>query len=256
MKRSKGVRISVVIGLCALFLGQAAFGQTSLAQKKTLMLFPFAIATGQGNNPSDATAQFGRDLFSLVGEGLAANRAYSVIKFEPRIACIQRAVKEQKCEEKEVSSPIDTDPAGAARAQKLARLTGVQLAILGSIDKYAYKAGRSDPGQPATPGQVDMGATLLLIDVNSGKEVYRFVSTGQAAMDDPNELVIGTAATYDLAEKLLTDINKATLEVVTAAPEETTQAPVVVVTQTRKSDKGLLPAMIGAALLGLLIGGK
>lgn len=256
MKRSRGLRISVVIGLCALFLGQGAFGQTSLAQKKTLMIFPYAIAGAQGRNPSDAVTQFSSDLFSLVGDGLAANRAYSVIKFEPRIASIRRAVKEQKIEEKEVLSPIDTDPAGKARAQKLAKLTGTDLAVLGSIDKYAYKAGRSQPGQPATPGQVDMGATLLLIDVSSGKELYRFIATGQSVLDDPNELAIGTAATYDLAEKLLTDINKITLEVVAAGPEETTQAPVVVVTHTRKSGRGLLPAMIGAALLGLLIGGK
>ena len=255
LKRSNGVRIGTVLGLCLLLCGQAAFSQTGLGQKKTVMLFPFAVTTPEGSPQSEAAAQFARDLFSLVAEGIAANRAYSVIKFEPRIACIQRAVKEQKFQEKEVLSPIDTDLAGVARAEKLAKLTGTQLAILGSIDRYVYKAGKSDPGQPAAPGQVEMAATLLLIDANSGKELYRFVSNGQASMDDPNELTIGTAATYDLAEKLLSDINKQTIELTTAASQDEALAPVVV-SAPRKRDWGLLPAMVGAALLGFLVGGK
>ena len=255
LKQSSEVRISIVIGLCLLLVGQAAFGDAGLGQKKTLMLFPFAVTTPEGSPQSEAAAQFARDLFSLVAEGIAANRAYSVIEFEPRIACVQRAVKEQKFQEKEVLSPIDTDLAGVARAEKLAKLTGTQLAILGSIDKYVYKAGKSDPGQPAAPGQVEMAATLLLIDANSGKELYRFVATGEAAMEDPNELTIGTAATYDLAEKLLSDINKQTIELTTAASQEDAPAPVVV-SAPRKHDWGLLPAMVGAALLGFLVGGK
>jgi len=245
----------MVIGLCLFIVGQAALANAALGQKRTLLLFPFATPAIAASAQSEAVAQFSRDLVSLVGEGLAANRAYSVVKFQPRIASIQRAVKEQKLEEKEVLSPIDTDPSGTARAQKLAKLTGAQLAMLGSIDKYVYKAGKSDPGQPAAPGQVDMGATVLLVDVNSGKELYRFVATGQAVMEDPNELTIGTAATYDLAEKLLTDINKSTTEMTTAAVQEDVPSPVVV-TKSTKSGRGLLPAMIGAALLGLLIGGK
>lgn len=253
--RSNEVRISIIIGVCAMLVGQAALGQSSLQDKKALMIFPFATPTMEAGAQADAVAQFSKDLFSLIGEGIGANRAYSVIKFEPRIASIQRAVKEQKCEEKDILTPIDTNPAGSARAKKLAQFTGTQLAILGSIDKYVYNAGKSGPGQPAAPGQVEMSATLLLIDVNSGKELYRFVAMGQASMDDPNELSIGTAATYDLAEKLLTDINKATLEIVTAPQEDVAPAPVMAAAP-RKSDKGLLPAMIGAALLGLLLGGK
>lgn len=252
MKRLSG---SIIIGVFVLLVGQAAFGQLSM-EKKTLLLFPFAIPAVEAGHQADAVAQFSRDLASLVGEGVAANRAYSVVKFEPRMASIQRAVKEQKCDEKEVSAPIDTDPAGVARALKLAKLTGIQLAIVGNIDRYTYTAGKSDPGQPAAPGQVEMSATLLLLDANSGKELYRFVSTGQASMDDPNELSIGTAATYDLAEKLLTDINKVTLEVVVAAPQDDAGPAPVVMAAPQKSHRGLLPAMIAAALLGLLIGGK
>ena len=255
MNRLNGVKIRVIIGICVLLVCQAAFAQSSLQEKKALMLFPFAVPASVAGPQAEAVAQFSGDLFSLIGEGVAANRAYSVIKFKPRIASIQRAVKEQKCDEKEVLTPIDTNPAGAARAQKLAGLTGAQLAILGSIDKYVYKAGKSDPGQPAAPGQVEMAATLLLIDVNSGNELYRFVATGNSVLDDPNELTIGTAATYDLAEKLLTDINKATIEVMASAPQDVTPQPVVKAA-SRKSDRGLLPAMIGAALLGLLLGGK
>ena len=258
LKRSKVIGVGLLLGFCILLMGQTAFGQEFPATKKSLMLFPLAVPAMQPGPQADAVAQFSRDLFSLVAEGVAANRAYSAIKFQPRIASIQRAVREQKCDEKEIVSAIDTDPAGAARALKLARFTGSQLAILGSIDKYVYEAGKSGPGQPAAPGKVDMSATLLLIDVNSGKELYRFVSNGQASMDDSNEMTIGTAATYDLAQKLLTDINKATLEVVVAdsAEEDIAAHPVVFVTETRKSGKGLLPAMIAAALLGLLIGGK
>jgi len=238
-----------------LLIGQAAFGQTDAGQKKTVMLFPFAKPAIAAGPQAEAVGQFSRDLFSLLAEGVAANRTYSVVKFDPRMVSVQRAVKEQRFDEKTLLSPIDTDSAGSARAQKLARLTGAQLAILGSIDKYIYKAGKSDPGQPATPGQVEIAATLLLVDVNTGKELYRFVATGQSVLDDPSELAIGTAATYDLAQKLLSDINKATLELTAAAQQDDAPAPVLVV-ESNKSDRGLLPAMIGAALLGLLLGGK
>jgi len=240
-----------------LLAGQASFGQAAPVEKKSVMLFPFATPGMPAGLQSEAVAQFARDLFSLISEGASANRAYSVIQFEPRIACIQRAIREEKCDEKEVLTAIDTDPAGSARAQKLAMLTGSQLALLGSVDNYTYKAGKSDPGQPATPGQTDISATLLLIDVNKGKELYRFVATGQGSMTEANELTVGTAATYDLAQKLLTDFNKATLEEATAATDTSTEAPQpIVVIETKKSHKGLLPAMVGAALLGLLIGGK
>ena len=246
MKRLFRVRASYTIVVCGLLLSQSIAmtyaGNGQFGQKKSLVLFSFAIPSTGEAEESGLTAQYARDLLELINEGLASNKNLSVIKFDPRMASIQRAVREQKSDEKEVSTPTDTTPAGLSKAQKLAAMMGAELAVIGSIDRYV-----------AAKDEASLTATLQLVDVANGKVMMGFTAFGRAALPGQTEEALGTAATYNLAEKLLADMSK---EINTSLAPLAKSGPIPVgQPSSSKKNRGLIPAMIGAAILGFLISG-
>lgn len=224
------------------------------APKATAVVFAFAYvgmdseSAPGGNTNQDAVRQYAADLCTLINDGLAAHKRISVVKLEPRLSAVQRAVKEQKFTEKQVVEPIDTTPAGAAKAQKLASLVGAEIAIIGSVDKHTYNQQTRE---------VELTCTIQMVDVSTGKVAEMFTATGRsaAAADGAqvDQLAMGIAATYDAAEKLLADMVRVdpTLRVSADGTVESTQ-PIVVEPARRKSQ---WPAILGAVLLGFVISG-
>lgn len=261
MKESLGVRTfcaMAVCGLVAILLGTTAFAAEPL-QANTAVLFNFAFvgdtANGGGNvaaavvSKADIVRRHADDLLALVADGLATNKSLAVVKFEPRLACVQRAVREQRLTDKDVLSRIDTTPAGITKARKMGAIAGARVAVLGSVDKYDYR--------PST-GEVEMTASIQMIDVTTGRILNMFTATGRAAgaaTKPADEADIGSAATYDVAEKLIADMSKASAAEQIVAEDVYASEPVVEQSSSRRN-KGLLPAMIGAVLLGLLLGGR
>ena len=261
MKISLGVRTfyaAAVCGLVVALLGAGAYAAEPI-QKSTAVLFNFAFVgdtqNGEGGittaavSKADAVRQHADDLLALIADGLATNKSLAVVKFEPRLACVQRAVREQRLTDKDALSRIDTTPAGIAKAQKMAAIAGARIAVLGSVDKYDYSADK---------GEVEMTASVQMVDVATGRMLNMFTATGRAAgaANKPAaEADIGSAATYDVAEKLIADMSKISAAEQIAAEDVYNAEPVVQQPKSRKN-KGLLPAMIGAVVLGFLLGGR
>lgn len=207
-------------------------------QKESLALFPLAIASDIDNSRAAYVQQYANDLLLLIGEGLTQTQRYAVVVFDPRAMPANRAVREQQFTEKEIAQPI---PAfgGVAKAQKLAALMGVNLAMIGSVDKYDFDKAK---------GEARLTITAQLIDVRSGKVgTVVAMGIGKGAEDSSQlEEAAGIAASYDAAEKLLAGV-------ASANPTEPAGTPVAQPSHPKKS-KGLIPAMIGAIIIGFLIG--
>jgi hypothetical protein len=204
--------------------------------------------TSAAQKDVDVLIQHADDLYTLIGDGLTANKFLSVMRFEPGLATVQRAVREQRLTEKDASARLDTTPSGLAKAQKMGSLTGSQLAVIGSIDKYIYRQDK---------GEIEMTATVQIINLMTGKVVSMFTATGRAAgsPDKPaDETAIGSAAVYDVAEKLIADIAK--LDPNEEIPPE--ELPVYTTEQQphKGSNKGLIITMLGAVLIGFLVGNR
>ena len=234
------IRIYWKLGLIALLIVQClpASHAADIIQKESLALFPFAIASDIDASKAAYVQQHASDLLLLVNEGLAGTQRYAVIAFDPRAMSVARAVQEQQFTEKEIAQPI---PAfgGVAKAQKLAALMGANFAMIGSIDKYDFDTSKSEAG---------LTVTAQLIDVRSGK-IGTVVATGMGKGTEGSsrpEEIAGIAAAYDAAEKLLAGI-------AATSPVEPADNPSVQPSHSKKS-KGLIPAMIGAIIIGFLIG--
>lgn len=231
-------------------------------QKRSATVFSFTFvgdgdSAGAGfvgaaatTNPQ-AVQQHADDLYTLINDGMAGSKYLSVVKFEPRLVAVQRAVKEQKFTEKEINARIDTTPSGAVKAQKLGSLIGAEIALIGSVDKYIYRRDK---------GEVELTATIQMVNVSTGKVIEMFTATGRGAKvgdkADIDEIAIGTSANYDAAEKLLTDIMKVNPDQRIAADDGSgTAQQTAGASKPAKKSKSLIPSMVGAVLLGLLIGG-
>ena len=227
----------------ALLIGLLVFGSVICygaghTQKQTVVVFPFAISNSIPASKTELIKQYADDLLTLLNEGLRETRQFSVLVFDPRVASIRRAITEQKLTEKEVSQPIDTTAEGAARAQKIAKLIGADVAMIGSVEEYSFNE---------SSGEVTLTVSTQIIQVQEG-DIEPIVVTGRSKKTqdrpDQSEEALGVSATYDVAEKIL-----ANLASVTSA-ENSTLTPV----KSPKS-KSLVPALLGAMLLGYLLSG-
>lgn len=247
---------AVAAVLALMGLVSAVEAETQVA-RNTVVIFRFEfIGDPDAGNVApavvknvDAVQQHADDLYTLIADGLTANKYLSVVKFEPSLATVQRAVREQRITEKDASARLDTTPLGLAKAQKMGALTGSQLAVIGSLDKYDYRQATGD---------VDITATVQLVNIMTGKVVSTFTATGRAAgaPDKPaDETAIGSAAVYDVAEKLIADIAK--LNPADQIPAEELEA-YGQIEQPQEAHatnkKGLITAMLAAVLVGFLLG--
>lgn len=228
-------------------------------ERTSVVIFQFAFVgspesggvTSAVEKSADEVGQHADDLCVLIGDGLTTNRFLSVVKFERGLATVQRAVREQRLTEKDADARLDTTPAGLAKARKMASLTGSQVAVLGSIDKYDYRQYK---------GEVEITATVQLVNVATGKIINTFTATGRAAgaADKPaDEIAVGSGAVYDVAEKLIADIVKVN-PIEQISPEDLASYGYgqVIEEAPRHKNRGIITAMLGAVVLGFLIGSR
>ncbi|HUV03556.1 MAG TPA: hypothetical protein VMX94_00445 [Armatimonadota bacterium] len=237
-----GTRICRVLAVTCLLVFQCAqaLNADDVLQKESLALFPFAIGSDVGASKQELIQQCAGDLLLLVNEGLAGTRRYSVVLFDPRAASVDRAVREKQITEKEIAQPIDTGVQGVAKARKLATLMGANLAMIGSIDRYDFNERKAE---------AELTVTLQLIDARSGS-FSTITATGRAAAVEgktgQGEEALGIGATYEVAEKLLAEVTAASLTQPTS--------PAVPQPSHSKKNRGLIAAMIGAIIVGFVIG--
>ena len=258
------------ISLLALMIMAVNPAISAQIEKQQIVLFPFAVSSDVDAAKVEYTTLYAEDLFTLVNDGLTASKRFLVFKYSPRIASIQRAVKEQKTTtdevtsdtsssgtvkaqvftftEDEVKKPIDTSYSGTKKAQKLAEIIGISCAVTGSIDKYEFLEEK---------GEAQVTVTLQFIDTASGKVKSAFTTTGRAVRNpdkrNQSEIVVGISATQDAAKKLLSDIGAAKSEELFIAKAATTDKNTIQPSGHKK--KGLLPAMIVAGILGFILSG-
>ena len=230
-------------------------------EKQQIVLFPFAVSSDVDSAKVEYTTLYAEDLFTLVNDGLTVSKRFLVLKYSPRIASIQRAVKEQKAvteysgtvkeqffifTEDEVKKPIDTSYSGTIKAQKLAEIIGIGCAVTGSIDGYEFQEGK---------GEAQVTVTLQFIDTASGKVKSAFTTTGRAVRNpdkkNQSEIVVGISATKDAATKLLSDIGATKPEELFIAKAATDKYTI----QPSGHNKGLIPAMVIAGIIGFLLSG-
>ena len=108
--------------------------------RRSLVIFPFA-ATAQSSKGKLYMEERANDLFALINEGIAANGEYSIVRFNPHLISLQRAIQERKCTEQEVKVPISSNTSGVKQACKLAR-------ILGTDSVVSTEGGRRASGSP------------------------------------------------------------------------------------------------------------
>ena len=217
------------------------------AEKESLVVFAFAVSGSVDAAKAEYTKQYARDLFLSVKDGLVASDRFSVVAFDPRVAPVQRAVREQKVTEEELSKAIETF-SGVRKAQQLGEIVGAELAVIGSIDSYTFQEDT---------GEARLTATVQVIDLRTGRVENTIAATGRAARvgdgSGRGELALGIAATQNAAEKFLADIGGATaannLGGDSGAAKDS-QSP-----RPSRSKKGLIPAMLGAIIVGFLISG-
>lgn len=209
--------------------------------KRSLVIFPFSTSSVATAN-QEFVNQHADDLALLLKEGLSATGRYSVVMFDPRVPGVRRAVEEQRFTERQLTEPIDTTFEGAEKARQLAALMGAEVALIGSIDGYDFRPAK---------GELEITITAALVDVKTG-ETSTAITTGlgktETADAEHSELSLGIAANYQIAEKLLAELAEA------SATELLDQPPLVTPRRAEKMDKGLIPAIVGAILLGFLIG--
>lgn len=250
VKRTTYARLTVLVVLLTTCVSCASLGAAVPQQavpRQSLVIFPLAttaIPDAQRQN----VEQYASDLLVLISEGLTASKKYTVITFDERAAAIQRALREQKVTEKEITQPIDTTASGTALAVKLADLLGANVALIGSVDAYQYNLDK---------GEANVTVTLRMIDVRTGKTRDTTVTgTATRIQGQPGqtELAIGIAASYDAAEKLLAGIASVSSTELTDAIEAEPVQPVEEPAPPKKK-KDLIPMMLGAMVLGFLISG-
>lgn len=221
--------------LVAIMMGNCA--------SQAVVVFPFAVGSGVPASKTELAKQYADDMLTLICEGFRQTQRYSVVLFDPRVASVKRAIVEQLMTEKEAIQPIDTTSEGVARARKLANLIGADVAMIGSIEDYTFNE---------KTGEAVLTVTAEMIDVRTGS-IEPVVVTGRAKKagdrSDQTEEAIGISAAYDAADKILTSVASVSSSELTGT-QNSGQASVKL-----ERKKSLIPAMLGAILLGYLLSG-
>jgi hypothetical protein len=158
----------------------------------TAMVFPFDNSTPYGG------LALGEALADAIQRGMDASRVYSTAKFSRSSVLVQRAMAESPT----VMNPaVDAviDPARGmvdpTRALMIAQRTGMQAALLGSIEEYTYDKAAH---------KVTIVATAQLLNAQTGEPLRTAGVTGTATgAAGTDESAIAQAAATDVASRLL-----------------------------------------------------
>ena len=152
---------------CALLLPYAATGALAAKEHpivtKTVVVFPI------DNTAAAAAPQIGDRLTAGIARDLGMQAGFQVITFSDRLPSIQRMLKLPD-NGMSITGPFYTDRKAVANAIEIARTMSADEVLVGVIDKYKV----------SDDGAVEIGATVELVDVGSGKTVRTVVVTGRS----------------------------------------------------------------------------
>jgi len=185
----------------------------------TVMVFPFESAA---TPPPQSTVDF-RGLAAAVAEavrnGLEKSRVYSTAMFSPDSVLIERARQESPATAgvAQAVAQVINPSTGAVDpnlAMQLARLTGMQALMLGSIEEYRYDANTH---------KAEIVGSAQLLNATTGDPIRNAAVSGSSTgAAGASEITIAQAAANDLAQRLL-----AGLAVPTPPPAAPTKKPPV-----------------------------
>lgn len=221
-------------------------GQTSQdISTISLIVFPIAGGSSFTSASAESVQRCADRLSEILNDGLSQSRRFNPIWFDSKIPTLKRAVEERKITEQELSEPFDTTVEGRTRACRLAQLLNAQIAVIGSVDAYEFREADSE---------VELTVTVQLIDVLTTKfNTITASGHGKAVEPGLEEVDIANLAVYDVADKLLRDMVTISPQDLagSSAPDEATE----IVSRPRMG-KQFITAVIGAVILGYLIGSK
>lgn len=167
-------------------------GWASDGTTKDVTILPFGVGSDLTPEQSAGAARCASGLAEAVSEGMASVPGVTVVEFSRLNPSIQRAIVERKIAKEDVDKGVDTSSTGAALARKIARIMGVEVAVIGSVDRYEFNE---------TKGLVTVTVTLQSIDAKSGKAVSTVSASGQGSKPDG-----GTAGEESLSDSAMKDV--------------------------------------------------
>ena len=174
-----------LLGALALMYGAPvlAADDTPAAQKKTLVVFP-------SDNPANVGASLLDALANSIKVQVHAAGVYQVVEYTPRLASLERALREQRLTEQDVRAPFDL-----AKGVTLGKEMGCDLFLVSSVEEYKYDKDKN-------------AVSLILLaqigDPKTGKLVGTATVTGAAAdaLGLREEEQLATLAAVDAVNQL------------------------------------------------------
>lgn len=215
--------------------------KVNLAQavKKTVLVFPFDMpADGPPNK--DEVSQL---LTDTVVSRLLASGQYTVVQYHKTLPPVARLRLDQQLTDSDVAPPFADD---TAKATKIAKAVGYDVAFTGAIDEYTYNEGDN---------QADVVARGQLLDIKTGKAIGAPVilkgssDKGGTSKQPVKAMDAARSAGSQIAQKLVPITS-------TPAPQPTnpiTKSPAREPQKKKRNNNGLLFGLLAIGL-GLGIG--
>jgi hypothetical protein len=190
----------------------AMAAQVTSSAAQTVLLFPM-------DSPDSASAQVAKGLTSMLESGLSASPAYRVIRYSERLPSVQRLVNMQSDSKMNGAGPFASDPTAIAYAVEIGKAMSVDQVVVGSVDKYTVSQDK-----PA-----ELMATVMVVDVRTGKTLKTIVVTGKGATSDAGQTLAGgvrvSAVVADAGNKILADLVVTTSNMGAPAPPTVQKPP-------------------------------
>ncbi|MHB0913472.1 MAG: hypothetical protein ACYC2Y_08500 [Armatimonadota bacterium] len=213
--------------------GALAATETASAPQKTMLLFPM-----DGGKVADS--KLAGDLGDLVEAGLAAYAGHRVVVYSQRLPAVQRIERLQPEKSALLEGPFYGSQAAVNNALALGKTMAADIVVVGEVDVITTSGN----------GVTEIGATVELIDTETGKPVNTVVVTGKS--NDPSVATVlkesgaGAAAVTDAAQEIISAITGS--EYTKPAPPSEDKSSV------RRKKNAWVSVLLLSVAVGLLVG--
>jgi hypothetical protein len=240
----RGLITTAALTVIAAAIGSPASAdeaRVNLAQavKRTVLVFPVDMPDNGPANKDDVSQLITDTIVSR----LQASGQYTVIQYHKTLPPVARLHLDQQLTDTDVAPPFAQD---TAKATKITKLTGYDVAFMGAVDEYTYNEADN---------QADVVVRGQLLDVKTGKNLGAPVilkdssSKGGMAKEPAKALEAARAAGSQLAQKLIPISSTP----VTQPTNPITKAPSKAPQKKKHNNTGLLLGLLAIGL-GLGIG--
>lgn len=188
----------VIIGMLILMTTAFVNAQTPDTKVQSVLVFPL------DNDANTENSQAATDIASALADGLGANSDYHSVMYSSRLPFVQRLVATNPQKKISTSGPFVKDAKALADAYSISDAAGVDLAIVGSLNRYEQNEANAFVAN----------TTIQVLDVNKKmiKQTFIVSATSETAAG-----VIGS-----IAAKIIEQITgKAPAIVPSPAPNDT-----------------------------------